>query len=80
LLSAIAGHDPRDATSAEKPSEQFAARLGRQVKGMKAGVPRELLGLGVAPGVREAFDRALAVLSGLGVEIEETSLPSVGMP
>ncbi len=78
LLSAIAGHDPRDATSAEKPSEQFAARLGRQVKGMKAGVPRELLGLGVAPGVREAFDRALAVLSGLGVEIEETSLPSVG--
>ncbi|MGE5580821.1 MAG: Asp-tRNA(Asn)/Glu-tRNA(Gln) amidotransferase subunit GatA [Bacillota bacterium] len=78
LLSAMAGHDPYDATSAARPSVQFTSRLGHPVKGMRAGVPRELLGLGVSSGVREAFDRALAVLSGLGVEIEETTLPSVG--
>ncbi len=77
LLDAISGHDSMDSTSAADPPVQCTSRLGRPVKGMRAGVPKELLGLGVAPGVREAFDRSLAVLSGLGVEIEETSLPSV---
>lgn len=77
LLSAIAGHDPLDSTSADRPGARFTSALGRPVKGMRAGVPKELLALGVAPGVREAFDRTLGVLSGLGIRIEEASLPSV---
>lgn len=77
LLEAMAGHDPMDATSADRPRVRFTGGLDRPIKGLRAGVPKELLGLGVAPGVREAFDRSLAVLAGMGVTIEETSLPSV---
>ena len=77
LLEAMAGYDPMDSTSADRPISRFTSHLGRPVRGVKAGVPRELLGLGVAPGVRETFDRAVAVLCDMGVEVEETSLPSV---
>ncbi len=77
LLSAIAGYDPLDPTSADRPAADFRRGLDRPAKGLRAGVPKELLGFGTAPGVREAFDRALAVLSEMGVTIEECSLPSV---
>ena len=77
LLEAIAGHDPLDSTSCDRPSVPFAQCLDRPVKGMRAGVPRELLSFGTSPGVKEAFDRALAVLAGMGVIVEETSLPAV---
>lgn len=77
LLEAIAGHDPMDATSSDREYVPFTQRLERPVKGLRAGVPTELLGFGVSPGVREAFDRALSVLADMGVVIEETSLPSV---
>ena len=77
LLEVIAGLDQLDSTSADRAAARFSMSLDRPVKGMRAGVPKELLGFGTSPGVKEAFDRVLAVLSGMGVVIEETSLPSV---
>lgn len=77
LLEAIAGIDPADPTSSDRPVVSWASRLERPVKGLKAGVPKELLGLGVERGVRKAFDRTLAALSDMGVIIEETSLPTL---
>ena len=77
LLEAIGGLDPMDSTSADHPMVRFSKRLERPVKGLRVGVPKELLGFGTAAGVREAFDRALAVLSDMGAEIDEASLPSV---
>jgi len=77
LLEVIAGLDPLDSTSTDRPKVPFTKRLDRAVKGLKAGVPRELLGFGTAAGVKEAFDRALAVLADMGAVIEETSLPAV---
>ena len=76
-LEAIAGSDPLDPTSLDQPVVSWSKRLERPVRGLKAGVPKELLGLGVDSGVRRAFDRALEELSHLGLIIEEVSLPSL---
>ena len=74
-LSAIAGHDRLDSTSAPVPVPDFTAGLNRGVKGLKIGIPREYLAAGISPAVREAVLRAVEVLVGLGAEAEEVSMP-----
>ncbi|MBM4415205.1 MAG: Asp-tRNA(Asn)/Glu-tRNA(Gln) amidotransferase subunit GatA [Chloroflexi bacterium] len=79
LLGAIAGHDPLDATTAPLPVPDYTADLARGIEGLRVGVPRELLGEGLEPGVREAVEAALAQLAALGARIDrDVSLPSVG--
>ncbi len=79
LLAAIAGHDPLDATTAPLPVPDYVAELGRGVEGLRIGVPRELLGEGIEPGVREAVEGALAEFARLGAHLDrDVSLPSVG--
>jgi len=76
LLDAIAGHDPRDATS--RPDEDrpsFAASLRRFPAGLRVGLAREHLGAATEPGVRAVCDRAIETLRGLGAEIVDVSLP-----
>jgi len=75
VLGALAGHDPLDSTSVEAPREDFAGQLGREVRGLRLGLPREYLDEGLEPGVREAVERAVATLTGLGAAVEECSLP-----
>lgn len=75
VMEVIAGHDPRDATSAQVPVPRYREALGRDVKGMKLGVPREYLGEGIERGVREAIDAALGAFEDLGCVVEECSLP-----
>jgi len=75
LLGAIAGHDPRDATSADVPVPDYLAALRPDVAGMRLGVAREYLSNGMQPEVTEAVRAALDVLVGLGAEIVEVSLP-----
>jgi aspartyl-tRNA(Asn)/glutamyl-tRNA(Gln) amidotransferase subunit A len=74
-LNVIASHDPKDSTSVKAPFEDFGAKLGDGVRGMKLGIPREYLVDGIEPGVREAFEAAAAQLESLGATVEETSLP-----
>jgi len=74
-LNVIASHDPKDSTSVKAPFDDFAGRLGDSVKGMKLGVPREYLVDGIEPGVRQAFEAAVAQMESLGAVVEETSLP-----
>ncbi|MEJ5329493.1 MAG: Asp-tRNA(Asn)/Glu-tRNA(Gln) amidotransferase subunit GatA [Desulfobaccales bacterium] len=75
LLGAIAGHDPRDSTAMRAPVPDYPAVLGREIKGLTIGVPREYLGEGVDPEVKEAVTRALCTLEGLGARLLEVSLP-----
>ena len=75
VLGVLAGHDPLDATSVEAPREDFVGQLGREVRGLRLGLPREYMDEGLEPGVREAVERAVATLAGLGAEVEECSLP-----
>ncbi len=75
LLNAIAGHDPKDSTSAPQPAPDYTAALGREIRGLKIGVPREYFGHGLDPEVAAAIRAALKTLEGLGAEVLEVSLP-----
>jgi aspartyl-tRNA(Asn)/glutamyl-tRNA(Gln) amidotransferase subunit A len=75
LLQAIAGHDPRDSTSIPDPVPDYLEALGRELKGLKVGVPREYFGHGLDQEVEAAIRRALETLASLGAELVEVSLP-----
>ena len=75
FLQVIAGNDPRDSTAADLPVADYAAALTGDVRGLRAGVVKELMGEGNEPGVRECVEKAVDVLAGLGVECEEADLP-----
>ncbi|SFF96936.1 aspartyl/glutamyl-tRNA(Asn/Gln) amidotransferase subunit A [Desulfotomaculum arcticum] len=75
LLNAICGHDPLDSTSAPYDQPDYKMSLNGEIKGMKIGVPREMMGDGIDAGVREVIEKAIDVLTGLGAFIEETTLP-----
>lgn len=76
LMSAIAGLDERDMTSANQAVPDFAAGLNDQadIKGMKIAVPREYME-GVDDDVREVIENSLKHLESLGATIDEVSLP-----
>jgi aspartyl-tRNA(Asn)/glutamyl-tRNA(Gln) amidotransferase subunit A len=84
LLSAMSGFDPRDATSAERPVEDYAASIrvpregataAQPLKGLRIGLPREFFGEGVAAGVTTAVRTALAEFEKLGATLVDVSLP-----
>jgi aspartyl-tRNA(Asn)/glutamyl-tRNA(Gln) amidotransferase subunit A len=75
VLQAIAGFDPRDATSADRPVD-LLAELETGVEGLRLGIPREYVEVeGMEPGVKAAVDRALLDLERAGAELVEVSLP-----
>ncbi len=74
VLSVIAGHDGRDATSLNRLSENFEAACGNDVRGLRVAVVRGLDMDGNAPAVNEAFSAALATLRELGCELVEVDL------
>ncbi len=75
MLNAICGHDPLDSTSAPRDIPDFTSCLRDDVKGLKIGVPREYMGEGIDPAVKEIIGQAIELLASLGAEIEETTLP-----
>ncbi len=76
LLNLIAGQDSKDATSAKVPVPNFLEALNGEVKGLKAGLPKEYFVEGVEPEVKEAVLNAVKELEKLGVEVVEVSLPN----
>ena len=76
VLSAIAGHDPRDATSLPITPADFATDLDRGLEGVRLGVPGEYFAEGIEDGVRRAVEQAISTLEGLGASVREVSLPS----
>lgn len=75
VLSAMAGFDARDATSSERPAEDFTRDLDRPVTGLRIGVPQEFFGDGLADDVRRAVEASLQTLRALGAELVDVSLP-----
>ncbi|MBI3881800.1 MAG: Asp-tRNA(Asn)/Glu-tRNA(Gln) amidotransferase subunit GatA [Verrucomicrobia bacterium] len=75
VLGAIAGHDPRDSSSVPRPVPDYAASLGRSIKGLKLGLPKEYMIGGMDPEVKAAVDAAVKQLTALGAEVVEISLP-----
>ncbi|MDI6689096.1 MAG: Asp-tRNA(Asn)/Glu-tRNA(Gln) amidotransferase subunit GatA [Actinomycetota bacterium] len=75
LLNYIAGHDPLDSTSLRVKIPDYMKALVNEVKGLKIGVPVELMGEGIQTEVREAIENAIKLLEDLGALCQEVSLP-----
>lgn len=75
LLGAIAGHDPYDSTSVDMEAPDYRKSLGRGVKGLKIGIPKEYFVEGLDAEVKKAVEEALAELKKLGAETKPISLP-----
>jgi aspartyl-tRNA(Asn)/glutamyl-tRNA(Gln) amidotransferase subunit A len=74
-LQVIAGHDPKDATCATAPVDDYSAALTGDVRGLRIGVPWSLMREGVDADVRQAFERAVDTLRQQGATIVEVALP-----
>jgi aspartyl-tRNA(Asn)/glutamyl-tRNA(Gln) amidotransferase subunit A len=75
LMNAIAGHDSHDSTSLNAAVPDYARDLGRDLKGIRIGLPKEYMIEGVDPAVKSAIIAAVKQLGELGAEIIEVSLP-----
>ncbi|WP_152396740.1 Asp-tRNA(Asn)/Glu-tRNA(Gln) amidotransferase subunit GatA [Paenibacillus guangzhouensis] len=75
VLQAIAGYDNMDSTSANVEIPDYISALNGDIKGLRIGVPKEYLGQGIDPKVKESVLAALKVLESLGATWDEVSLP-----
>lgn len=75
VLQAIAGHDPRDSTSAPTPVPDYHAALAQQISGLRIGIPKEYFSAGMQPEVESAVRTAISELQTLGAQIVPISLP-----
>ncbi len=76
LLSAMCGSDlDRDSTSLDVPAENFSAKLGDSLAGLRIGIPKEFFGEGLAADVRTAIDAALKTLEAQGAKLVPITLP-----
>ncbi len=75
LLNVIAGHDVRDSTSVDRPTEDYVARLREPFKGMTIGLVREHFAEGLDAEVEASVREAVGVYRSLGATVKEVSLP-----
>ncbi|HET7851304.1 MAG TPA: amidase family protein, partial [Methyloceanibacter sp.] len=71
----MAGHDPKDSTSVDRPVPDYEAALGRSAKGMRIGIPKEYRVKGTPPEIDALWDKGAKWLKEQGAEIVEISLP-----
>ena len=79
MLTAMAGFDPRDSTSLERPSEDYAKDLDKPLAGLRIGLPKEFFGAGMDADVRAAVEAALEEYRRQGAATVEVSLPNSGL-
>ena len=75
MLEAMAGFDPKDATSLDMPVPEWEANLSADMKGKKVGIPREYRMDGMDEDVLKSWDDGIAWLKEAGAEIVDISLP-----
>ncbi|WP_196157356.1 Asp-tRNA(Asn)/Glu-tRNA(Gln) amidotransferase subunit GatA [Reinekea sp. G2M2-21] len=75
ILNTIAGFDPKDSTSMDKPVEDYTAQLNAPLTGLKIGLPKEYFGSGLSDGIRNAVIDAVKQFEKLGATVKEISLP-----
>ena len=76
IMNAMAGHDLQDSTSLNELVPDYTKNLGRDLKGMRLGLPKEYMIEGIDPQVKSAVDVAIKQLQSLGAEIVDVSLPN----
>jgi aspartyl-tRNA(Asn)/glutamyl-tRNA(Gln) amidotransferase subunit A len=75
IMSVIAGHDPRDPTSADMPVPDYEAGLNGDLRGIRIGVPTTYFFDDVDAPVQDAVEAAASVLAGRGATLVRLSLP-----
>ena len=76
LLGMMAGFDKKDSTSVDLPVPDYKKALVNNVKELRIGIIKELMGDGIAEDVKSALKKAIKKYEELGAKIEEVSLPS----
>jgi aspartyl-tRNA(Asn)/glutamyl-tRNA(Gln) amidotransferase subunit A len=76
LLRAMAGHDPKDTTSADLAVPDYEAAVGRSVKGLRIGIPKEYRVPGMPAEVEALWHKGADWLKDAGAELVEISLPT----
>ena len=75
LLNVIASEDRKDSTAASHRVADYTSKIGQDIKGLKIALPKEYLGEGIDPEVKETIINAAKHFEKLGATIEEVSLP-----
>lgn len=75
LLEAIAGHDPRDSTSVDRPVPAYSRSLEEPLSGLTIGIAREHFAAGLDAEVEATVRGAVDVYKSLGAQVKEISLP-----
>jgi aspartyl-tRNA(Asn)/glutamyl-tRNA(Gln) amidotransferase subunit A len=75
MLRAMASHDHKDSTSVPREVPDYEAALGRSIKGLRFGIPREYRLDGMSPEIERLWQQGIAWLKEAGAEPVEISLP-----
>ena len=75
LLRSMAGYDPKDSTSLNVETPDFASFVGKSVKGLRIGIPKEYRVDGMPAEIDALWEQGIAWLKDAGCEIVEVSLP-----
>lgn len=75
VLGVIAGHDPRDSTSADRPVENYLGALSGDLRGIRVGVPPECFAEGLDPEVRSRVEAGIERLKARGASVVDIHLP-----
>jgi aspartyl-tRNA(Asn)/glutamyl-tRNA(Gln) amidotransferase subunit A len=75
MLNAICGHDPKDSTSVPQPVPDFEALLGKGVKGLRIGIPKEYRVAGMPADVERVWQDGIKRLEEAGATVVDVSLP-----
>ncbi len=75
LLRSMAGHDPKDSTSADRPVPDYAAAMTGNIKGLKVGVPKEYRVDGMPAEIEKIWQQGIEWLKAAGATIVDVSLP-----
>jgi aspartyl-tRNA(Asn)/glutamyl-tRNA(Gln) amidotransferase subunit A len=75
LLGSMAGHDPKDTTSVDLAVPDYEAAVGKSIKGMRIGIPKEYRVDGMPAEIEKLWEQGAAWLKAAGAEVVEVSLP-----
>ena len=75
LLTSMSGHDPKDSTSLPADVPDFSSFIGKSVKGLRVGVPKEYRADGMPPEIETLWADGVAWLKDAGCDVVEVSLP-----
>lgn len=76
MMNVMAGHDPKDSTSANKPADDYTRELNQSLDGLRIGIPKQHFAKGLTVEVERSIRDALTEFEKLGATIKEIDLPN----